>query len=220
MDLRKLWSINFGMHTEEPEIYQKIYKMSELSEQIIKEIETVTEEKKEDITNIKKRTEKLKKEIDEYYNNGGNVKETVAAPVRKTTNQNNDNRLMTLEEKNNLGNLIRSLNREQLKGIIKILSDPNNDNSQQKSKYFEFDIDKLPPKKLRELERYVKNCINGNNKTNQSNNNSSNKKEIKNDNDKTNNNNHINPQSRNKENKTSGENKEEKKTEKKAEDFG
>ena len=89
---------------------------------------------------------------------------------------------MTLEEKNQLGNQIRTLNKEQLRGIIKILSDPVND-GQQKSKYFEFDIDKLPPKKLRELERYVKSCINGTNKNNTNVNNTNN--------NNTNNNNNV-----------------------------
>ena len=197
MDLRKLWANYFQLHAKNPEIYQKTLKMSELSEQIIKELENVPDEKADDISSIKKRTEKLKREIGEYKDHGTS-KETVPAPVKKNNNQNNDNKLMTLEEKNQLGNQIRTLNREQLRGIIKILSDPANDN-QQKSKYFEFDIDKLAPKKLRELERYVKSCISGTNKNinnaNSTNNNSSNvKKEIKNQNDKPKNltNNHEN----------------------------
>ena len=55
---------------------------------------------------------------------------------------------MTVEEKNKLGNDIRNLTKEQLKGIIKIL---NESDSYPKTKYFEFDIDKLSNKKLREL---------------------------------------------------------------------
>ena len=200
MDLRKLWANYFQLHAKNPEIYQKTLKMSELSEQIIKELENVPDEKADDISSIKKRTEKLKREIGEYKDHG-NIKETVPAPVKKNNNQNNDNKLMTLEEKNQLGNQIRTLNKEQLRGIIKILSDPVND-GQQKSKYFEFDIDKLPPKKLRELERYVKSCINGTNKNNtnvnntnnNTNNNNNVKKEIKNQNEKPKNlvNNHDN----------------------------
>ena len=196
MDLRKLWANYFQLHAKNPEIYQKTLKMSELSEQIIKELENVPDEKADDISSIKKRTEKLKREIGEYKDHGTS-KETVPAPVKKNNNQNNDNKLMTLEEKNQLGNQIRTLNREQLRGIIKILSDPANDN-QQKSKYFEFDIDKLAPKKLRELERYVKSCISGTNKNinnaNSTNNNNNVKKEIKNQNEKPKNltNNHEN----------------------------
>ena len=66
---------------------------------------------------------------------------------------------MSIEEKNSLGNAIRNLNKEQLKGIIKLLSDSKINQAQSgQSKYFEFDIDKLPIKKLRELEKYVNDC--------------------------------------------------------------
>ena len=64
---------------------------------------------------------------------------------------------MSIEEKNSLGNAIRNLNKEQLKGIIKLLSDSTLNKSQNgQNKYFEFDIDKLSCKKLRELEKYFK----------------------------------------------------------------
>lgn len=158
MDLRKLWSYYFQTYPKEPEIYQKACKMSELSEQICKEMENNNEEITDDISRIKKRVEKCKKDIDEFKDHG-NVKENISAPVKKAPSQNNDNKAMTLEEKNQLGNSIRSLNKDQLRGIIKILSDPQSESSSQKSKYFEFDIDKLPPKKLRELEKYVKGCL-------------------------------------------------------------
>lgn len=66
-------------------------------------------------------------------------------------------RPMSIQEKNDLGNAIRSLNREQLRGIIKILSDPRGDN-QPKKGFFEFDIDKLSAEKLRDLQKYVNSC--------------------------------------------------------------
>ena len=61
---------------------------------------------------------------------------------------------MSITEKNQLGTNIRMLNPEQLKGIIKLLSDSLN--VDQNSKYFEFDIESLSNKKLRDLEKYVK----------------------------------------------------------------
>ena len=87
----------------------------------------------------------------------------IPAPVKKTGSNNEHNKPMTVEEKNQLGNDIRSLNKEQLKGIIRILKESSDF---PKTKYFEFDIDQLPNKKLRELEKYVKECINLNNKNN------------------------------------------------------
>lgn len=60
---------------------------------------------------------------------------------------------MSMQEKTNLGNNIRLLSPDQLRGIISILSDPNSVESN--LKYFEFDIENLPVRKLRELEKYV-----------------------------------------------------------------
>ena len=87
----------------------------------------------------------------------------VPAPVKKSGGNNELNKPMTVDEKNQLGNDIRSLSKDQLKGIIRILKESD---SYPKTKYFEFDIDQLSNKKLRELEKYVKECINTNNKNN------------------------------------------------------
>ena len=64
---------------------------------------------------------------------------------------------MTITEKNALGNNIRQLTQEQMKGILNILSDQYS--LDKNSKYFEFDIDHLSTKKLRDLEKYVKKCF-------------------------------------------------------------
>ena len=76
---------------------------------------------------------------------------------------------MTNEEKNELGNEIRKLNKEELKGIIQILSDNCYESKTSNSQYFEFDIEKLPTKKLRELEKYVQSCKLNKNKYNENN---------------------------------------------------
>ena len=62
-----------------------------------------------------------------------------------------------MHKKNALGNAIRNLNKDQLKGIIRILNEKMIENKNG-NQYFEFDIDKLPTKKLRELEKYVQTC--------------------------------------------------------------
>ena len=49
------------------------------------------------------------------------------------------------------------MNPEQLKGIVTILSDSMS--IEPKSKFFEFDIETLNTRKLRELEKYVKGCL-------------------------------------------------------------
>ena len=62
------------------------------------ENENNNEEITDDISRIKKRVEKCKKDIDEFKDHG-NVKENISAPVKKAPSQNNDNKAMTLEEK-------------------------------------------------------------------------------------------------------------------------
>ena len=153
MDVRKIWYHYFEINK-----YDEITKkMSEDWEKICTDLDTQNNEMT--MNNIKKRTDKLQKELDDFKDLS---KDSLPAPVKKVNQQNNDhNKPMTVEEKNQLGNNIRTLNKEQLKGIIKIL---NENNSVPKSKYFEFDIDKLPTKKLRELEKYVKECLIVNNK--------------------------------------------------------
>jgi hypothetical protein len=167
MDVRNIWGYYFKLE-ENNEITSKL---SDEWEKICGELENTNNDVS--VKNIKKRTEIIQKELDEYKDSG-TTKENLPAPVKKMNQQNSEyNKPMTVEEKNQLGNNIRSLNKDQLKGIIKILSE---NNSVPKSKYFEFDIDKLSIEKLRELDKYVKECLNSNklNSTNSSNNNISN----------------------------------------------
>ncbi len=151
-DLRKLWNFQFKNYAKDPNIYQNICKMSLYSDQICKELlnEKVIENKNEDISNIKKRTEKIKKDLDEikgnsHTDNNNNIKDVV----------NNLNQI------NRLAKLIKELDKQQLKGIIPILSDKN---ELKNSKTFEFDLDQLPKEKFKKLEEYVFNCINKNKK--------------------------------------------------------
>ena len=152
MDVRNIWGYYFKINSND-EISKK---MSEDWEKICSELENPNSDL--NVDNIKKRTDNIKKEWEKIKDN---KKNTVPPPV-KTSEKNSDNNTpMSVDEKNQLGNYIRSLTKEQLKGIIRILNDSD---SYPKTKYFEFDIDKLPTKKLRDLEKYVKECININNK--------------------------------------------------------
>ena len=156
MDGRKIWYHYFDLDPND----ERTKKMSEDWEKICTDLESQNIEMS--VNSIKKRTDKIQKDLSEYKEYGGITKENLPAPIKKNNQQNSEhNKPMTVEEKNQLGNNIRTLNKEQLKGIIKIL---NENNSVPKSKYFEFDIDKLPNKKLRELERYVKECLIANNR--------------------------------------------------------
>lgn len=76
---------------------------------------------------------------------------------------NKNNKPKSWEEINHLGQLIRTLNRQQLKGIIPILSDKNDNNNE---KMFEFNLEQLSLEKFEKLEEYVLNCKNKNSNNN------------------------------------------------------
>ena len=54
---------------------------------------------------------------------------------------------LTMQEKRNLGSLIKKLPHEYLKGVWEIVSSATNDNTEE----LEFDIETLPARKAREL---------------------------------------------------------------------
>ena len=165
MDVRKIWFYYFNLGEQDNnDIYNITSKMSDNWEKIYSELENCNYDHYSISNNIKKRAEKLKKEYSECKIQD-KKNEILSPSIKKVIEQNNGNKPVTLEEKNNLGNLIRSLNKEQLKGIVKILSN-NSDNKFTNYKYFEFDIDVLSIKKFRELEKYVKSCIGSNNMEN------------------------------------------------------
>mmetsp|Transcript_50844 Transcript_50844/g.58464 ORF Transcript_50844/g.58464 Transcript_50844/m.58464 type:complete len:155 (+) Transcript_50844:31-495(+) len=62
---------------------------------------------------------------------------------------------MSMHEKKQLGQMIRNLPPEYLRGVCQIVSDGIPDSANNKE-VLEFDIDLLPVRKVRELERYVK----------------------------------------------------------------
>lgn len=155
LDLRKIWNYYFSHFSSQPEVYQRTCKMSEFSEEVIKEIES-SNENKTDIHELSKKLDKLTREMKEIQGKGANPGTSIKTkgPDRNISIM---EKPMTISEKNSLGNNIRSLNPDQLKGIVSILSDSMV--IDQKSKFFEFDIETLGTRKLRELEKYVKSCL-------------------------------------------------------------
>ena len=149
-DIRKLWNYQFKNHAKDPNVYQSIWKMSSLTETILKDLKNeknTFDEKKEEITSIKKRTEKLKKDLEEY--NEINQKEI-----------NNKNiKTKSITSINKLSQMITMLNKQQLRGILPILWTKN---ELKIKKTYEFDLDKLSDDKYKKLETYVTNCINEN----------------------------------------------------------
>lgn len=158
LDIRKIWKYYFS-YGNNVETYQKTFDISQCFEEIMAESEDHNAEeqsieqmnrKMKEIEEKMIKQDKLKSQmgsIQPYYDNKPLARPSV--PLQEKP--------MTMTEKNILGNKIRMLSQDQMKGIINILSDhcPVDNNS----KYFEFDIETLSTKKLRDLEKYVKKCL-------------------------------------------------------------
>ena len=104
---------------------------------------------------------KLKKEIHkhEFSKNEKNKSEKKEKSCRESNFSKNGN--MVKQYKDNISNKINKLNLEQKKGILKIISqnliDKNENNS-----IVEFNINKIPYGQLKQLDRYINECINNN----------------------------------------------------------
>lgn len=103
------------------------------------------------LTELHKKVERLTNKIKELHNtksSNGLQKQKSIQIIEKP---------MTLQEKRNLGQNIRNLPTQYLRGVWEIVNDGT---FNQHKEELEFDIDTLPPKKCRELERYVSSKMN------------------------------------------------------------
>ena len=159
-DLRKLWNYQFKNYSKNPNIYQNICKMSSLSDQICKELSN------DNINNFKDEESFL-----------SNIKK----PEKPKNNSDEKNKIIkhkNFEQINKLSQLIRTLNKEELKGIIPIIIDKNENND---SKKCVFDLLLLPSEKFKKLKEYVHGCRKKNSNSNSiTNNKNSNDLELKN----------------------------------------
>ena len=154
MDLRKLWNNFLKIYDSQNEIKEKVCEMAKKSEQLYCELESINVEKVE-LEDLNKKVDNLEKKLREIKGNGltignsFNLKKSVISE-----------RSMSLNEKTIIKNNIRLLTIEQKKGIANILRDTIDTENK---KVLEFDIDKLNNKKLKQLDDYVKECIRKNN---------------------------------------------------------
>ena len=190
MDIRKIWSYFFYLGEKgDQQIYENTSKMSEKWENICSELENLNVDMHEPVSNsTTRRAEKNKKELSDHKeNNKDKINKSFTNKKDNIKNGNKDINIninnkqeivgtMSGEDKNRLGKLIRnSLNREQLKGIAKILMGKDD------VKILEFDMDQLSYEQLKKLENYVYDCVTQNNmKKLNNNNNGSNIKNNKN----------------------------------------
>jgi hypothetical protein len=138
LDLRNIWNYYFEKYPSESIIYKNCCLMSKLTEELDNQFDKI--DKDEIYRYI------LNKEISYNFN-------------FKNNKINGIEKKMSVGEKNALGFAIRSLNKDQLKGFVKLLKKLNlKENQNGEKKFIEFNIDKLPNDILKNLKLYVEEC--------------------------------------------------------------
>ena len=158
VDVRNVWKYYYVNASSNPDLYQKTVEMTQYFEEIFSEIEEIPFE-----TPYLENLNKKIKSIEDHLQMRGIKNNPSTSNMFTGTNKTSkapiplQEKPMTIIEKKALGDKIRMLNQDQMKGIINILSDQCS--LENNSRYFEFNIDTLPTKKLRDLEKYVKRCL-------------------------------------------------------------
>lgn len=164
-DLRRMWSSLFKTFATIPDLYQKIFIISNYCEEVFHEIEVLP-------------ISKLQKNIPKYLPKDNNSLSTSIQPTKylfKTTlferererekererereRITNENQQLTVEEKSSLVKNIGNLTHDELTEIINMVNgsvpNPNINHD-----YFEFNIESLPPHKQRALYNFVNQCL-------------------------------------------------------------
>ena len=174
-EIRTIFSSIFSKLTEYS-IYNKTYIFCENFENIYKKYDNKILTKK--CKNLSDVINKLKRELRQTelsqtekniisYNSYNSLNSKKNISKLNLNNSDNDIRSESSQKKlkNELINKIQKLNNSQKKGIIQIISDNEMplENQNSPSKEMQIDINKIPIDKLKQLEKYLNDCINYNN---------------------------------------------------------
>ncbi len=135
--------------------YNQVLILSETFEKIYNKYDNDSIAKK--AQNLFDLINKLKKELNKYEikNNG-----RTANSGKKRSNE-NKNEISIKIYKDNILNKINKLNLDQKKGIVKIISNNLIDKNEENN-VIEFNINKIPFNQLKQLDKYINDCINYN----------------------------------------------------------
>ena len=174
-EIRTIFSSIFSKLTEYS-IYNKTYIFCENFENIYKKYDNKILTKK--YKNLSDVINKLKRELRQTelsqtekniisYNSYNSLNSKKNISKLNLNNSDNDIRSESSQKKlkNELINKIQKLNNSQKKGIIQIIFDNEMplENQNSPSKEMQIDINKMPFDKLKQLEKYLNDCINYNN---------------------------------------------------------
>lgn len=148
-DVRKIWENALRYNPQTTQIHQMTLTIKQYFESINSEIKFMDNKSLRDRihSNDKKNSQYTSKA---YFSH--NNKYNKSASHKHTIND----QPLTYQEKKNLSTMIRSLETEHLLGVWEIVSEGSD---QLIDNQIEFDIDTLPVRKARELERYVVNKL-------------------------------------------------------------
>lgn len=154
LDVRKIWTNSWETNEIGSEIYEQTKEISNVFEKLMMEVGDIPIIY-EEISEI----QQLKKQVNKVT---GQLKKIAANPVTSKglsagTPRGGVEKPMTIQEKSVLKQSIMNLPPDKLPGVIQLIKDSINLSKSQD--VLEFDIDKLPVRKCRELEQYVRKNI-------------------------------------------------------------
>ena len=159
-DIRKIWNNAFMYNIKGSPIYQMTVEMNTYFEKLIRDIENV--DFSETVRDLEKKVEFLSKQITELHQRGlSQVSENPKLNRSGIKSSSKTSKLsekpLNTQEKKALGQNIKKLSPDHLRGVWDIVSSSLTSKNGQEE--LQFDIEHLPIRVARELERYVKNKI-------------------------------------------------------------
>ena len=162
LDVRKIWNNAWAYNKPGSDIYIATTKISDYFENLMKEVEDVPfgSNENDEIQELKKKMNRVSGALKKITGtvSAGNTPRSAATNGQKKFLE----RPMTPHEKALLGQNIRKLPQEKILEMLQILKDVI-DLSKAKDG-LELDLEKLPAKKCRELDTYVKKALSSVNK--------------------------------------------------------
>lgn len=160
LDIRKIWTNSWNYNKSGSSTYLATTEISQDFEKLMVDVHDVPFNANEstEILELKKQVSKVQGEMQKLAGASMAPLSTKTAPGNSFKNI--MERPMTAVEKSQLRQNIMKLPQDKLIGVIPIIRD--GEEMATNNRTLEFDIETLPTKKCRELERYVKKCGIGN----------------------------------------------------------
>ncbi|OMJ95558.1 hypothetical protein SteCoe_969 [Stentor coeruleus] len=153
LDIRQIWNNSFFYNSGKQDVYSATLELSMFFEKIMKGNDDVILTDQKVMPLDQKKIEKQPSKNPKLQQNLPEAIPVTSAP-KLAVKQIPEKPLGFLEKKQLCQN-IKKLEPKYLKGVLDIVKECTDT----KGEELEFDIDKLPPKVCRDLDRYVKNCL-------------------------------------------------------------